>query len=65
MKAGEIREMNEAEAAAKLEDVRREYLNLRFAHTTQQLESTAKLRQARRDIARLRTIMNEKKRKRA
>jgi large subunit ribosomal protein L29 len=61
MKASEIREMTDAERVAKLEDLRREYLNLRFAHATQQLESPAKLRNARRDIARLNTIMTDKK----
>ncbi len=62
MKASEMREMTDAERAAKLEDFRREYLNLRFAHATQQLESSAKLRVARRDIAKMNTIMTEKKR---
>ena len=62
MKAADFRQMTEAEMAAKLEDVRKEYLNLRFGRATQQLESNAKIRTARRDIARILTIMGEKKR---
>jgi large subunit ribosomal protein L29 len=61
MKAAEIRQMTTDEKAAKLEDLRKEYLNLRFGRATQQLESNAKIRFARRDIARMLTIMNEKK----
>jgi large subunit ribosomal protein L29 len=41
--------------------LRKEYLNLRFGRATQQLESNAKIRTTRRDIARMLTIMNEKK----
>ncbi len=62
MKAEEIRQMSGDELKAKLDDVRKDLLNLRFGHATQQLESPAKIKLARRDIARINTIMNEKKR---
>lgn len=61
MKAQEVRQMSDGEKAVKLEDLRKEYLNLRFGRATQQLESNAKIRSTRRDIARMLTIMNEKK----
>jgi large subunit ribosomal protein L29 len=61
MKATEVRNMTTDERAVKLEDLRKEYLNLRFGRATQQLESNAKIRTARRNIARMLTIMNEKK----
>ncbi len=54
--------MSGDELKAKLDDVRKDLLNLRFGHATQQLESPAKIKLARRDIARINTIMNEKKR---
>ncbi len=62
MKTSEIRQMTDAELAVKLDDIRKEHLNLRFGRATQQLESNAKIRAARRDIARMLTIMGEKKR---
>lgn len=62
MKAEEIRQMGVADLKLKAEDLRKDLLNLRFGLATQQLESPAKIRLARRDIARINTIMNEKKR---
>jgi large subunit ribosomal protein L29 len=63
MKASEIRQLTPAEIETKMEDLQKEYLNLRFGMATQQLESSAKLRTARRDIARMLTIINEKGKK--
>lgn len=62
MKGAAVREMTVAELGAKLEEIQREYLNLRFAHATQQLESPAKLKAHRRDIARIKTVLEQKKR---
>ncbi|MBI3793331.1 MAG: 50S ribosomal protein L29 [Nitrospinae bacterium] len=61
MKAEEIRQMTKDERTAKLEDIKKEYLNLRFGRATQQLEKSSQIRQARRNIARIHTINNEKK----
>ena len=52
MKAKEIREMNDAELAAKVTELRREKLNLKIQSRTGQLEKTAQVREVRRDIAR-------------
>ncbi|MEE8484888.1 MAG: 50S ribosomal protein L29 [Nitrospinota bacterium] len=61
MKASEVRELTNEEAVMKLDDLRKEYLNLRFQHATQQLENKSKIRQVRRDIARIHTVVWEKK----
>lgn len=60
MKPSEIRELTEEEISLKLEELKREHLNLRFGQTTQQIESTAKVKMVRRDIARMHTIKKEK-----
>jgi large subunit ribosomal protein L29 len=61
MKAAELRELTAEELTLKLEELRRENLNNRFQLTTQQLESNAKVRSVRRDIARIMTVMNQRK----
>ncbi len=55
MKASDIREFTDAELAKALDESRREQLNLRIQQKTGQIENTARLRQVRRDIARLNT----------
>ena len=55
MKPLEIREMTDEELHAAIEEHRRELLNLRQQGQTGQLEDTARIRQVRRDIARLLT----------
>jgi large subunit ribosomal protein L29 len=52
MKNIEIREMTDADLAAKIEDLQREKLNLKIQSRTGQLEKTARVREVRRDIAR-------------
>ncbi len=59
MKTDEIRKMSADEMQAKLTDTRQEYMNLRFQQVTGQLTDTSRLRQLRRDIARMETILNE------
>ncbi len=59
MKAGEIRELSGEEKQRKLEDLREEAFNLRFQHESGQLENRAKLKQTKREIARLRTVLRE------
>ncbi|NOY80324.1 MAG: 50S ribosomal protein L29 [Kiritimatiellaeota bacterium] len=53
MKPSAIREMTDAELAAAIEENRRELLNLRQQAQTGQLENSDRIRQVRRDIARL------------
>ena len=59
MKVSEIRELEFEEMQSKVDDLREELFNLRFQHGTGQLENTTKLRQAKKDIARLKTIIRE------
>jgi len=57
MKASDIREMRLEEQARKLNDLKQELFNLRFQHGAGQLENPMKMKAARRDIARVLTIM--------
>ncbi|HHS82039.1 MAG TPA: 50S ribosomal protein L29 [Devosia sp.] len=41
--------------------LKKEQFNLRFQRATQQMESTARVRQVRRDVARIKTVMREKR----
>jgi len=60
MKISEIRLMGISEIDAKLVQVRSDYMTLRFQAVSGQLTDTSKLRQTRRLIARLETILHEK-----
>jgi large subunit ribosomal protein L29 len=57
MKSKEIREMTDAEAQAKLRDLRQELFNLRLQQQTARLERPSRLRDVRRDVARIETIL--------
>ncbi|MBN1351448.1 50S ribosomal protein L29 [candidate division KSB1 bacterium] len=59
MKTDEIRQMTIEELEQALDDKIEELQNLRFQHATHQLNDPTKLTQARRDIARMRTILSE------
>ena len=59
MKAGELRELSTDELEAKSRDLRGELFNAHVKRSTGQLENTAKLRELRRDIARVETILSE------
>ena len=61
MKASEIREMTADELNAKHKDLKTELFNLRFQHAVNQLENTHKITEVKRDIARVMTILQEKK----
>lgn len=62
MKSNEIRDMTIEEMKAKAGELEKEFFSLRMRHATAQLENPLKLRVARRDIARIRTIIAEKER---
>ena len=62
MKASEIRELELDELAAKERELREELLRLRFQKETGQLSNTARIRAVRKDIARIRTVMTQKRR---
>ena len=61
-KTAEWRQLDAAGLAKQLAETREELFKLRFQHATAQLEKTHRLRQVRKDIARLLTLQNEKKR---
>ncbi|MDH3561998.1 MAG: 50S ribosomal protein L29 [Gammaproteobacteria bacterium] len=60
MKAKDFREMDAAERQKEMTDMLREQFNLRMQKATGQLANTANLTKVRRNIARLRTVMNQK-----
>ncbi len=62
MKANQLRELSPDELLGKEQDLRQELFNLRFQHATHQLENTMRIRTVRREIARIKTIYNEKRR---
>ena len=61
MKAADVRAMSADELNDELLKLKKEQFNLRFQGATGQLEKTARVRQVRRDIARVKTIMAENK----
>ena len=60
MKTAELRSKDEAGLKKELEDLLRAQFPLRMQKATQQLSNTSQIRKVRRDIARVRTVMNEK-----
>ncbi|NBN63688.1 50S ribosomal protein L29 [Microvirga tunisiensis] len=61
MKANDVRAKTLDELRTELEALKKEQFNLRFQKATGQLENTGRVRQIRRDIARIQTIMREKR----
>jgi large subunit ribosomal protein L29 len=59
MKAEELRGKTADELDDELLKLRREQFNLRFQGATGQLEATARVRQVRRDIARIKTVLHQ------
>ena len=62
MDAAELRDKTPDQLREQLESLKKESFNLRFQQATGQLENTSQMRQARRDAARVKTILNEKAR---
>jgi large subunit ribosomal protein L29 len=60
MELNKIREMSELELNNELLKMKKDLFNLRFQHVTGQLENPVKLRETKRDIARIKTIIREK-----
>jgi large subunit ribosomal protein L29 len=61
MKTEELRQLTKLELNKKVSDLRRELLNLRIQRANQQIKNPLKLREVRREIARVLTILKEKK----
>jgi large subunit ribosomal protein L29 len=60
MKPAEIRAMDDARLSNQVEDLLAEWRNLRFQEAVGQLTATARTRQIRKDIARIKTIQTER-----
>ena len=60
MELKKMREMSEAELNAELLKMKKDLFNLRFQHVTGQHENPVKMRETKRDIARVKTIIREK-----
>jgi len=63
MKAADVRAKTDDELTAEIDTLGREIFNLRFQRANGQLENTARVRQVRRDIARIRTVLGERLRR--
>jgi large subunit ribosomal protein L29 len=61
-KAPDLRSRTPDELTEQVENLGKEIFNLRFQRASGQLENTARVRQARRDIARIKTILGERQR---
>ena len=61
MKANEIRAMSADELTAKLKELKSELFNLRFQHAINQLDNPHKIDDVKKDIARVMTVLREKK----
>ena len=62
MKASELRGRDPAGLRTELMQLKKEQFNLRFQRATGQLENTARFRQVRRDIARIKTVLGQMER---
>lgn len=60
MKAAELRDKTPDQLREQLASLKKEAFNLRFQAATGQLESTARMSAVRRDVARVKTILNQK-----
>jgi large subunit ribosomal protein L29 len=65
MKPKEIREMTDAEAQAKLRELRQEQFNLRLQQQTARLDRPSRMREVRRGVARIESILRERQLKTA
>ncbi|WP_311201833.1 50S ribosomal protein L29 [Tsuneonella litorea] len=61
-KAADMRTKTDDQLSEQLVDLKREAFNLRFQAATNQLERPARIREVRRDIARIKTLQNERTR---
>ena len=61
MKASEYRDLSIEELAVKEKELSEALFNLKFQHATGQLDNTAQLKRTRKDIARVKTLLVEKR----
>ncbi|HTZ77077.1 MAG TPA: 50S ribosomal protein L29 [Stellaceae bacterium] len=62
MNAADVRAKSTDELAAELDQLSKEVFNLRFQKASGQLENTARVREVRRTIARIKTVLGERQR---
>jgi large subunit ribosomal protein L29 len=62
MKAGDVRAKSSDELVTELDQLAKEVFNLRFQRAGGQLENTARVREVRRTIARIKTVLGERQR---
>ncbi|BAH16910.1 50S ribosomal protein L29 [Macrococcoides caseolyticum JCSC5402] len=60
MKAKEIRDLTTSEIETKVKSLKEELFNLRFQLATGQLENTARIREVKKSIARMKTVVRER-----
>jgi len=65
MKASDLRTRTPDELQEQVETLAKEIFNLRFQRASGQLENTARVRQVRRDIARIKTVLGQRRRQEA
>ncbi len=63
MKAGQVRDLDEDELAKKVVELRKELFGLRFSNATGELDDTAAIGRAKRDLARALTVARERERR--
>ena len=61
MKAAEIRKLDDAKLEETLKDLKEELFNLRFQSATGQLDTPMRIREVKKNIARVKTIVTERK----
>jgi len=59
--AAELRELNDTELEHRLGEAKEELFNLRFQNATGQLDNVARIPQVRREVARIETLLRERK----
>lgn len=60
MKVNDLNEMTMDELGQQLEDIKKEQFNLKLQQVSGQLENSARMKELRRDVARIKTIQNQK-----
>jgi large subunit ribosomal protein L29 len=60
MNAKELKELTAEELLKRKKDLKEEAFNLRFRHSTGQLDNTARMKLVRKDIARIELVLHEK-----
>ncbi|MBA4391301.1 MAG: 50S ribosomal protein L29 [Syntrophus sp. (in: bacteria)] len=60
MKGKELRELTKEELSKKKKDIKEELFNLRFQHSSGQLENTARMKLLKKDVARIETAVRQK-----